>query len=274
MNIKKTLQLLFEDEESHKAVYGYDIIGDILILSLSEQLHEKTDVLAHEILKNHSALRLVCLKTAEHNGEYRTTTLQRIGGQGDCVTLHKEFGLRLRVEPDKVYFSPRSGNERNRIARLVQEGERVLVMFSGIGPLPLMIGSNAKIKEIIGVEKNPDAHRLACENLKINPIIENVFFIQGDVRTVVPNLSGEFDRIVMPLPFSGETFLPLALRKLKRSGFLHFYDIQHLERSVLAEEKVVSACQQEARDVLRINTTRCGHVGSKTFRLCVDAHIF
>ena len=274
MNIKRTLRLRFADEAIDQAIYGYEIIGDILILSLKGECPERAKDMAQAILASHPQLRLVCRKVTEHAGEYRTVTLKKIGGQGDYVTLHKEFGLKLTVEPDKVYFSPRSSNERNRITRQVRAGERVLVMFSGIGPLPLMLGLHTRAAEIIGVEKNRHAHRLAEKNLQNNPGVTNVSFLEGDVRVAVPEITGAFDRIVLPLPLSGERFLTLALAKLRQGGMIHFYDFQRLENFHQAEQKVVTACQREARELLSSATVRCGHVGSKKYRVCVDAKIW
>ena len=69
-----------------------------------------------------------------YGGEFRTIGLKKLAGEGELKTIHKEFGVRLQVHPEKVYFSPRSNMERYRIARQVRLGEKVLVMFSGICP--------------------------------------------------------------------------------------------------------------------------------------------
>ena len=46
-------------------------------------------------------------------------------------------------------------------------GEKVLVMFSGCAPYPVVIGRNTKAKEIYGIELNPLAHKFAEENVMI-----------------------------------------------------------------------------------------------------------
>ncbi len=273
MNIKEILYDLFPGDEIHQAVYGYEVIGDIVMLVVGDKYAQQGPVIAREIINSCPQVRIVGQKTKGYHGEYRTVALKKLAGYGDFSTIHKEFGLKLHVEPDKVYFSPRSGNERNRVTRQVTPGERILVMFSGVGPLPIMMGLHSKASEIIGVEKNPYAHKLATKNLQANGGVENVWFYEGDVREIVPGLIGQFDRVVLPLPFSGELFLTLALQKLRRRGVLHFYDVQRQGEFRLAELKVLTACQAERREVTSSAIAPCGHVGTRKYRICVDARI-
>ena len=56
-------------------------------------------------------------------GELRVRDLEVIAGGPGTETTHLEYGIKLLVDPAKVYFNPRLANERSRIASLVRQGE-------------------------------------------------------------------------------------------------------------------------------------------------------
>ncbi len=181
MNLKEPLRTLLSDDEVHHVLRGYEVLGDIGIITLSPSYDHLDKKIAQVIMSAHPGLRIVAKRTSDHSGEFRTAPLHKIAGNGSFATIHKEFGLHLHVNAGNVYFSPRSGSERYRVTRQVAEGERILVMFSGVGPLVLMLGLHTKASRIVGVEKNPQAHRLALKNLEANRKARNTHFIEGDV---------------------------------------------------------------------------------------------
>jgi tRNA (guanine37-N1)-methyltransferase len=146
-------------------------------------------------------------------------------------------------------------------------------MFSGIAPLPLMVGLHSNASTILGIEKNPAAHLFALQNLKTNRRVKNVTLVQGDVADVVPQVAGSFDRIVMPFPTAAETYLALALQKLRKGGRLHYYDFCVRGEFAKAEMVVAETCENEGRRLIRTEIHTCGHVGPKNYRICVDAEI-
>jgi tRNA G37 N-methylase Trm5 len=146
-------------------------------------------------------------------------------------------------------------------------------MFSGIGAFPLVIAKNSLAGKIVGIEKNQHAHNYAVHNLSVNKNIRNVTFLEGDVVDVMPTLYGKFDRIVMPLPKTGEIFLDRALGSLKQSGWLHFYDFQQKDNLDESLQKVKIACTENNRTVIQSQTFVCGHCSPQAYRICVDAQI-
>ena len=160
--------------------------------------------------------------------------------------------------------------EGKRVVSLVKQGEEVLVMFSGVGVYCLVFAKNTKTKEIIGIEKNPVAHRYAEENVTLNKA-RNVQVLCGDVRKVVPKLKKAFDRILMPLPMGAESFLDVGLSVIKRKGVIHFYDfLQETEFPHIAEEKVLKACKEAGRKCKILQTVKCGNYAPRRWRVCVD----
>jgi tRNA (guanine37-N1)-methyltransferase len=273
MNLKEPLRALFSEGEVGCALRWYDVVGDIGVIELSPDHEHLQYEIADAILNAYPDLRMVAKRTARHGGEFRVASLVKIKGEGGFATIHKEFGLKLHVDLEAVYFSPRSAAERFRVAGQVNPGEKVLVMFSGIGPFALMIGLHAESSEIIGIEKNPKAHCLAQRNLEANKKARNIVFLNGDVEEVLPEVNKQFDRIVMPLPLAGRRYLNLALRNLLPGGMLHFYDFQYRNEFEESLNTVRTACVENDRKMIHGSLHRCGHIGSRRFRVCVDAEI-
>jgi tRNA (guanine37-N1)-methyltransferase len=273
MKLKAILHQKLAAEELNELVRGYDVVGDIAIIIVPPLLEHKESLIGAAILDSHPKVRVVAKRVGNYSGEHRTIALQIIAGENRKETVHKEFGIRFRLNPELVYFSVRSSTERKRIADLVSAGERVLVMFSGIAPYPLYIRTFSDADSIAGVETNPDAHRYALENITLNKTRERITLYHGDVRDIVPRLRVRFDRIVMPLPHSGSEYLPLALDHLNHGGHLHHYVMQRpesLETSIL---ELASACRDCSRELLSLKTIVCGHTGPNRYRYCIDAVI-
>lgn len=273
MKLKQALEGILSKEELSLLVGSYDVVGDIAIIIIPRELEPKEKQIAEQILLNNTKLKVVAKRDGFYGGEFRTIPLQILAGENRKETEVKEFGIRLLVNPETVYYSVRSGNERRRVAGLVEEGETVLVLFSGVAPYPLIISRYSKANSITGIEKNPRAHAYGLENLKRNRKQNNIQLYQGDVEMVVPKLSMRFDRLIMPLPTKGEEFLPCGLKVLKSCGSLHFYDLQHPELFDKSVDKILNACAIENRTVTSIKVTRCGHCSPQTYRICIDAEI-
>ncbi len=263
----------FSPEELRLLVGGYDLVGDIAIVIIPESLNVKEREIAEAILADNNRIRVVAKRSAYYGGEFRTLPVKIIGGENRLETEVMEFGIRLRLNIEQVYFSIRSGGERRRIASLVRSGEDVLVLFSGIAPYPLMISRYSRAGEIVAVEKNPIAHHYAEINVKLNKRENSIKLIHGDVEDIVPAFSRRFDRLVMVYPKGGEQFLYTALGALKPGGILHFYDMQHLDSLELSLEKVRNACKKRGQSLLDFSFTVCGHCAPRTHRICVDCLI-
>jgi tRNA (guanine37-N1)-methyltransferase len=252
---------------------SFDVVGDILIFAdFPKELEKKEKIIGEKILEAFKNIKVVCKKTENYSGIFRTPILKIIVGEDRKETIHKENTIRVKLDVEKVYFSPRLGHERERINKLVKEGESVLVMFSGCAVYPVNIAKNTKAKEIYGVEINPVAHKYGIENLKLNKV-NNVKLFLGGVKEVLPKIRKKFDRALMPLPKSAEDFLDIALKKVKKNGILHFYDFLHESDFGLSEKKVIGACKKQKRKCKILNFVKCGQYGPGKYRVCVDARI-
>lgn len=262
------------DAMARQALAGsYDVVGDIAIILIPPGVEAHQRRIAEAILSTNHRIKVVARRDGRHDGEFRTIPLQILAGEQRLETEVREFGVRLRLNPEQVYYSVRSANERRRIASLVSPGETILVFFSGIGPYPLMLARHSPAATIVGIEKNPVAHRYALANLQLNGQAGKIDLYCGDVREVAPRLGRRFDRLLMPLPTMAGDFLAEALAALQPGGNLHFYDFcrqGQFSRAVMAVER---ACLLAERRILAADIVRCGHCGPRNYRICVDACI-
>jgi tRNA (guanine37-N1)-methyltransferase len=272
-DLKSALAGQLSPAELDRLVRSYDVVGDIAVIIVPDDLLARKRLIADAILAQHRNIRVVARRAGHYGGEFRVLPLEIIGGEDRRETLHKENGVRLLVNLEQVYYSVRSGNERKRVASLVREGETVLVLFSGIGPYPLVIGHAQPGCRVVGIEKNPEAHAYALANLSFNRKIRNVSFLAGDVRDVVPRLGTTFNRIVMPLPKSAGEYLELALGVLHRGGWLHFYELREKGEFAAAVDSVERACRSRGRLLAEAAVTVAGHCSPRLFRICVDARV-
>lgn len=273
VGLKTYLRGKLGEEELQLLVRSYDVVGDIAIIIIPDELVHRQELIAESILANNRRIKVVAKRDGVYSGEFRTIPLTIIGGENRKETEHKEYGVRLRVNPEEVYFSVRSGTERYRISQLVKPAEDVLVLFSGIAPYPLVIGGNSRAGRIVGVEKNPLAHRFGVRNCSLNRKIRNIRLIEGDAAQVVPGLGRKFERIVMPLPVGGERFLPAAVEALSPGGWLHYYDMQGEGKFSCSVKKVQDHCIAVGREIVSCTAVKCGHPSPWTYRICIDAHI-
>lgn len=206
----------------------FDSIGSkekaVAIVEIPEGVDEK--VVAEDIMKKNKNIKSVLKKVSERKGELRLREYELIAGDADTEVVHREYGFLLKLDPKKVYFSPREATERQRIAEQVKAKEMVLVMFSGICPFAIAIAKKQpEVEKIYAVELNLDAHNYAKKNVSTNKLSHKINLIHGDVREVAKKYVGKFDRVVMPLPLGSESFLDVAVSCLKKKGgVIHFYN--------------------------------------------------
>ena len=273
-NLKYYLKNKLSEKELKLVPSSFDAVGDILIFSeFPNELSKKEKIIGQTILENYHNIKTILKKTKRYSGRFRTPKLKVIAGAKRKETTHKENNVFIKLDVEKVYFSPRMSSERKRITELTNPNESVLVMFSGSGVYPLVIAKNSKCKEVYGIEINPIAHKYGLENVKKNKLENKIKLFFGDVKKIMPKLNKKFNRILMPLPKGGEDFLNLTLKYIKNKGIVHFYDFLHEDEFYKGEEKVKKACEKLNRKYRILKTVKCGQYAPGFFRVCVDFKI-
>ncbi|MBU0535678.1 MAG: class I SAM-dependent methyltransferase family protein [Nanoarchaeota archaeon] len=270
MRLKEALEKKLTEEELSNLKTAYDMVGSIAIIEVPDELKSKEKIIAETLMTMQKNIKTVLKKAGQHEGEFRTQKLKFVAGKRTKETEAKENNVRIKLNVEKVYFSTRLSTERKRVSELVQEGESVLVMFSGCAPYVCVIAKNTEAGEVYGVEINPAGHEYGLENLKLNKIT-NAKLYCGDVREVVPKLKKKFNRILMPLPRSAEDFLDIALGAAKKGATVHFYDFEdEPDIQEKAIKKVEKACKTAKRPYKVLLWRKCGQYSPRKYRLVVD----
>jgi len=258
---------------------SFDIVGSrtgsVAIVELPDEVKPYAVEVAKAIMSIHKNVKSVLVKASERLGEYRLRRLELVYGDEDTEVFHREHGCVFKLDPRKVYFSPREATERMRIARMVSPGERVLVMFSGVCPYPITIAKTQPLVEVVyGVELNPDAHRYCVENVRLNKVEGKVVPLPGDVREVCPSMKGMFDRVVMPLPRGAHMFLDLAVECLKHRGVIHFYHwAREPDLFSEAEELLKKEAERQGCSVKVVGRQRVLPYAPRVWKVRVDAAV-
>lgn len=269
--LRSVLQQRFPNIPEPRLPSGFDRVGDIAVISIVPELICHEQEIGAILLSLHPSIRVVAKRDGHYNGVYRTLPLRVIAGEQRLITVHRENGILLHLNLAKVYFSIRAAHERARIAALVQPGEEVAVLCSGVGPYPLIIARHSQAREVIGIEKNPVAHAYALRNRLANQHLQPVRFLEGDAATVVAAFPCGFDRLLIVLPYGGETVLLGALGALRVGGTLHLYAMQTKDDHSEAIRWIDTACRRLGRKVHSLGITACGHCGPLVHRICLNA---
>jgi tRNA (guanine37-N1)-methyltransferase len=270
MNLRQTLHRRLPDLDPTRLPGGFDRIGDIAVVSITPEVAAWEQEIGRIILEQHPTLRVVAKRDGRYGGEYRTRPLHLLAGDDLLTTVHRENGITLHLDLARVYFSVRLAHERARIAALVQPGERVAVLCSGVGPYPLIIGRHSRAQEVLGIEKNPVAHAYALYNLKVNRRITSARFREGDAGLALAGCNHRFDRVLIVLPHGGDRLLPCALEALKPGGHLHLYAMQAKGGAAEALHTIEAICRRQERWPQLRSVNACGHCGPDLYRVCLD----
>jgi tRNA (guanine37-N1)-methyltransferase len=253
---------------------SFEIVGNrekaVAIVEISEGEDEKK--IAEEIMKRHKNVKSVLKKVSERKGELRLRDYELIAGDENTEVVHKEYGYFLKLDPRKVYFSPREAKERQRIAEQVKPGEEILVMFSGIAPIAIAIAKKQpEVGKIYCIEMNKDAHEYAKENVRRNKLSHKIFLIHGDVEEVAKEINLKFDRIIMPLPFGAKSFLDIALNCLKENGIIHFYSVGD-EKDLFSDglKEIEAVAKKMNKKIKILNMRKVLPFSPRRWKVCIE----
>jgi tRNA (guanine37-N1)-methyltransferase len=243
-SLKEALSDFLAPEELDTVIGSFDLIGDIAIIEIPETLSKHETRIGEALLSVHKNLRTVLKKLSPMEGEFRVRKVKCVAGEDRTTTLYRESGVVMELDVAKVYFSVRLSNERTRIAELVKPGERILALFAGVGPFPLVIARTHKDAEIVAIELNPDAVAAMENNIARNKAM-NVKAVPGDARgAVLRDYIGWADRVIMPLPKSAHDFLDVAFAGAKDGATVHFYTFAPIANPLAeAKEKAEAAAR-------------------------------
>jgi tRNA (guanine37-N1)-methyltransferase len=230
---------------------NYDILGNIAIVKFPENTSEEDKLKkAQEIVNQYKGVKTVLEKTNKVSGRLRTIKTKLIFGEKNLIAEYKENNCRFRMNVETCYFSPRLAGERMEVAKMIKKKDKVLVMFSGVGPFSIVVAKQAQPRKIVSIELGKECCKYALENVKLNKVEDIVEVIQGDVKRIIPKLYGKkekFDFVLMPRPNLEETFLSEGLRVSKKGTKIIYYGFSPESK----KEEMILNLEKEAKKLKR-----------------------
>ncbi len=270
MNLKTALAGKLNEWQLKELTRSFDIIGDIVIIEIPDELNAFEKDIVGALKKIHPRVKTVCRKMGERKGRKRLRPLKVIFGDG-TETEHREHGCRLRLDVKKVYFSPREGTERERIGGWIRPGEKVLVLFSGVGPYAIVGAKMQPKSTYVCVDINRDAIKFAEDNVRINRMQGRVENICGDVRKLYTKL-GKFNRIIMPLPEIAYKYLREAFACCKKGGYVHLYGVGEKSDMFSGLEREVEKAAKK-RKVRVMRKRKVLPFAPGIYKVCLDIRV-
>jgi len=244
-----------------------DIVGDIAILKFPKRTLWITKKLkAKKFLKENKTVKTVLEKTEGFSGKLRTLKTKHLAGIKTKQATYKENNCIFKFDVDKSYFSPRLSNERKVIAdevvKLTKKNSKILVMFAGIAPYPIVIAKKLKQANktfhIYSNELNKQANLDAKKNIALNKLQKFITLKKGDAKKIPTKQ--KYDIILMPRPNLKETFLKTAL-ELSKKGTTIFY------HGFGTKEEVLNEIKKDTKNKIdKIKIRKAGDIGPYKYR--------
>ncbi|MCQ4349794.1 MAG: class I SAM-dependent methyltransferase family protein [Sulfolobales archaeon] len=198
-----------------------EILSDVAIIGIPfDRTPEELRSFAEDLLRT--------LRLRSVWGRYRgVDEVSRVGkyvhlaGERVSEVIYKEHGFKFVLDFTKVFFSQKLMFEHDRLSRLVREGEIVINMFAGFGPLSIMSCKRGNPRVIYSIDISPSAYYYNLVNVDLNKAY-CVIPMWRDAFEVINELP-EADRIFAPLPELADKAYEVAIRRLKPGGTLHLF---------------------------------------------------
>lgn len=274
--LKQVLGSILTPEETAQVYSAFDQIGDIVIIKIPEGLMPKKKLIADAILANVKTVKAVFAQVSPVKGDFRVRDLEFISGENRTITEHKEHACRFKVDVAKTYFSPRLSTERQRIANMVGDNETIINMFAGVGTYSVVIAKANKTCRVYSIDSNIVASELDKINAKLNKVQDRVVSICGDAAEVIKDrLTGQADRVLMPLPEKTKEFVDSAVLALKEKGIVHYF--AHIKADSkkagqeLGSNDAHNAFAKYDHHILEIRVVR--EIGPRIYQIVADVSV-
>ena len=202
--LKKSLESVLTSEESDELISAFDQVGNIIIVRIPDSLLPKKKIIGETLLNEVKIVRSVFYQSSAVEGDFRTRNLEILAGEDNTETEYKEFNCKFIVDVEKAFFSPRLSTERERIAKLTQDGEVVVNMFAGVGMFSIMAAKKKKCT-VYSLDLNPVASKLCERNILINKLAGEIISINGDASKIIQEQL--IDKIIICMLADGHMLL-------------------------------------------------------------------
>ena len=179
-------------EESDELISAFDQIGSIIIVRIPDSLLSRKKLLV-KLTNQVKIVKSVFYQSSPVEGDFRTRNLEILAGEDNTETEYKEFNCKFIVDVENAFFSPRLSTERERIAKLTQDGEVMVNMFAGVGMFSIMAAKKKKCT-VYSIDLNPVASKLCERNIALNKLAGKIISINGDASKYSRTINDKSDR--------------------------------------------------------------------------------
>ncbi len=267
---KKTLASILDITGYEKKLLpsGWQIVGDVIIITLNEELELRKKDIANALLSMYPGCSTVLLDRGI-SGRMRKPQREIIAGD-KTETIHRENGCLFRLDAMQIMYSQGNLAERNRMSALGKD-EVVVDMFAGIGYFSIPMAVHSKPAKIFAIEINPVSSGYLRENIRLNRVENIIEPVEGDCALVAPG--GIADRVIMGY-LDAYPYLEHGIRALKPGGIMHYHEA--VPEAV--EHRPVGRIVEVAGDAWRkaeiIEVRRIKKYSPGVWHVVVDARIY
>ncbi len=267
---KKTLCSILNIPENEKKLLpsGWQLLGDIIIITLREELELRKYDIAQALLSMYPGCRTVLLDRGI-SGQMRQPEREIIAGE-KTETIHRENGCQFKLDTMRIMYSQGNLAERKRMSRH-GKGEVVVDMFAGIGYFSIPMAVHSKPDKIFAIEINPVSSGYLRENIRLNRVENIIETVEGDCSLVTPR--GIADRVIMGY-LDAHQYIEHGIRALVPGGILHFHEAVPEAVEQRPVERIVEAAGKLGRGAEIIETRRIKKYSPGVWHVVVDAKIF
>jgi tRNA wybutosine-synthesizing protein 2 len=257
----------FPDIEKKLLPRGWQILGDIIIVTLDEKLIDRKVEIGKALLSYYPGCKTVLLDRGI-SGQMRQPDREIIAGDY-TETVHKENGCFFKLDAMQVMFSQGNLAEKKRMSKMGKD-ETVVDMFAGIGYFSIPIAVHAKPKKIISIEINPVSFGYLKENIALNRVGDIIEPISGDCAKVTPRMIA--NRVVMGY-LDGQGYLEAGIRALLPGGILHYHEAVPEAIESRPVDRIIEVVRKIGRNVEITGRRRIKKYAPGVWHVVVDAKV-
>jgi tRNA wybutosine-synthesizing protein 2 len=247
---------------------GWQILGDIIIVTLDEKLMDRKAQVGKALISHYPGCKTVLLDRGI-SGQMRQPDREIIAGEDTTETIHKENGCLFKLDAMKVMFSQGNLAEKKRMSKLGND-ETVVDMFTGIGYFSIPMAVHAKPKKIISIEINPVSFGYLKENIALNRVGDIIEPIVGDCSKVTPRRIA--NRVIMGY-LDGQDYLETGINALLPAGILHYHEAVPEAIESRPVDRIIEVCRKIGRNVEITGRRRIKKYAPGVWHVVVDANV-
>lgn len=266
---KQTLISSLNIPESEKKLLprGWNILGDIIIVTLNEKLEHRRKEIGEALLCLYLGCKTVLLDRGI-SGQMRQPLREIIAGNG-TETIHKERGCLFMLDAMRIMFSQGNLAEKERMSKL-GKNETVVDMFAGIGYFSIPMAVHSKPKKIFSIEINPVSFGYLKENIKLNKVVDIIEPVSGDCSKLTPRNMA--NRVIMGY-LDGLEYLPYGIDALLPGGILHYHEAVPEAVENRPVERIMEASKRQGRHAHITSVRRIKKYAPGVWHVVVDTII-